>query len=193
MSGNLKLNTALGGSIALTPTNTASNITVTIPATTGTLLTTATAGVPIGGPAFSAYLSTNQSIANSTYTKVQCNVEEFDINSNYDATNYRFTPTVAGYYQVNGGTQGAVASISYETLITIYKNGVEVKRGGYVGNSAGSTTASHVNASALIYLNGTTDYVELYAYYTWGTPNNGFLASGLALTYFQAFLARSAT
>ena len=47
MSGNLKLNTALGGSIALTPTNTASNITVTIPATTGTLLTTAAASASV--------------------------------------------------------------------------------------------------------------------------------------------------
>jgi hypothetical protein len=39
MSGNLKLNTALGGSVALTPENTASNITVTVPATAGTMAT----------------------------------------------------------------------------------------------------------------------------------------------------------
>jgi hypothetical protein len=44
MSGNLKLNTSSGGSIALTPADTVSNITVTVPAATGTLLTTATAG-----------------------------------------------------------------------------------------------------------------------------------------------------
>ena len=47
MSGNLKLNTALGGSIALTPENTASNITVTIPATTGTLLSSSAASVSV--------------------------------------------------------------------------------------------------------------------------------------------------
>jgi hypothetical protein len=39
MSGNLKLNTSSGGSIALTPADTVSNITVTVPATTGTLAT----------------------------------------------------------------------------------------------------------------------------------------------------------
>jgi hypothetical protein len=44
MSGNLKLNTSSGGSIALTPADTVSNITVTVPATAGTLLTTATSG-----------------------------------------------------------------------------------------------------------------------------------------------------
>jgi hypothetical protein len=48
MSGNLKLNTALGGSIALTPTNTASNITVTIPATTATLLNNSSGVMDIG-------------------------------------------------------------------------------------------------------------------------------------------------
>jgi hypothetical protein len=44
MSGNLKLNTALGGSVALTPENTASNITVTVPAVNSTLDTLARAG-----------------------------------------------------------------------------------------------------------------------------------------------------
>ena len=39
MSGNLKLNTSSGGSIALTPADTVSNITVTVPAATGTLAT----------------------------------------------------------------------------------------------------------------------------------------------------------
>jgi hypothetical protein len=42
-------------------------------------------------------------ITSNTFTKVQINTEEFDTNSNFDSTtNYRFTPTVAGYYQVNG-------------------------------------------------------------------------------------------
>jgi len=40
----VKLAAASGGSIELVPTNTASNFTVTVPAGTGTMLTTATAG-----------------------------------------------------------------------------------------------------------------------------------------------------
>jgi hypothetical protein len=48
MSGNLKLNTTSGGSIALTPENTASTITVTVPAVTATLLNNSTGVMNIG-------------------------------------------------------------------------------------------------------------------------------------------------
>ena len=140
-------------------------------------------------PAFSAYLSTNQTISASTFTKVQCNIEEFDTNSNYDnATNYRFTPTVAGYYQVNGCiTFGSTVS-KVEFLASIYKNGSEFKRGVYVAiNTANNQNCS---VSALIYLNGSTDYVELYGYLdAVGSPRFGL---GEFNTYFQAAMIRSA-
>ena len=55
-------------------------------------------------PAFSATrTSTNQSFTSAVWTKVECQTEEFDTASAYDnATNFRFTPQVAGYYQVSG-------------------------------------------------------------------------------------------
>ena len=186
MSGNLKLNTALGGSIALTPTNTASNITVTIPATTGTLLTTATAGVPIGGPAFSAYLSANQTgVASATQTKVALNVEDFDTNNCFNTANSRFTPTVAGYYQFNGilyfnGTG------SY-TGCSIFKNGSLAVSGSTTNANTGEVFSS---VSALIYLNGTTDYVELYGFSVLVSGTGIFIAN---TTEFSGCLVRSAT
>ena len=42
-------------------------------------------------PAFSAKLSANQSLSNSTLTKVQYDIEEFDTDNCYDTSNYRFT------------------------------------------------------------------------------------------------------
>jgi len=55
-----------------------------------------------GGPAFRASINSDLGVSVSTWTKVPFDTEEFDTNSNYDnATNYRFTPTVAGYYQAN--------------------------------------------------------------------------------------------
>ena len=45
--GQLKLSTASGGSITLDPTNTASNLTITVPAVTGTIITTASSGQSI--------------------------------------------------------------------------------------------------------------------------------------------------
>jgi hypothetical protein len=54
-------------------------------------------GVAGTGPAFSAYMGSNQSVTQATATKCTFNTEAFDTNSNYDTGTYRFTPTVAGY------------------------------------------------------------------------------------------------
>jgi hypothetical protein len=144
------------------------------------------------GPAFSAYLSANQTpITNGTFTKVRCNIEEFDTASAYDnATNYRFTPQVAGYYQVNGSVNITSATNS-EVLCVINKNdgSVTSKWGNYLTRAATANDASSV-VSALIYLNGTTDYVELFAYIN-GTGTLQFIGS-LSRTYFQASMVRAA-
>ncbi len=118
------------------------------------------------GPAFSAYRSGNQTPSSSTWTKVQFQTEEFDTNSNYDnATNYRFTPTVAGYYQVNAILDLGGSGVSYTTS-SFYKNGSQFKYIGYVSNSA---EIIHTG-STLIYMNGTTDYLEVYVYIIASSP-----------------------
>lgn len=136
------------------------------------------------GPAFSAYLGTNQSVSNSTYTKVQAGTEEFDTNANYDTSLYRFTPTVAGYYQVNAVVDPSGSAATSYQAISIYKNGSSVKAG-----DSGRDDRMRVCISTLIYMNGTTDYIELYGYIT-GTSTA--FGSGSSVTYFQAFLARAA-
>jgi hypothetical protein len=169
----LKLAAASGGSIELAPTNTASNFTVTVPAKTGTMA--------MDGPAFSAYLGTNQSLTAAIYTKLQINTEEFDTNSNYDTSTYRFTPTVAGYYQVSGGFSLTATGIPF---IMVYKNGARYKDGVYTYSS----NAFVVSMSCLVYLNGSTDYVELYGRTEAGSTVN----SGSNLTWFQGVMVRSA-
>jgi hypothetical protein len=142
------------------------------------VLTTATAGVPINGPAFSAYRGGTQAYSSNTYTKVQINTESFDTNSCYDSTtNYRFTPTVAGYYICTGQIQTS-AGTYVET--DIYKNGVSH---GYTQISG----AWGIPVTQLIYFNGSTDYIELYAFIS----TSGNIAAGFA-TYFYAAMVRSA-
>ena len=142
-------------------------------------------GVGGTGPAFSAYQSSSQTISGATLTKVQLQTEEFDTNSNFDnATNYRFTPTVAGYYQINGAVSDASSGTNH--VATIYKNGAEFKRGTQINYSGASPTQAVV--SALIYLNGSTDYVELYVYITTGST----LTATNYQTYFQGVMVRSA-
>jgi len=134
-------------------------------------------------PAFSAYSASTQTVSGSTWTKVILGSEEFDTNNNFASST--FTPTVAGYYQVSGCIQwNATVSIS-RGFVQIYKNGSTFK---YLSDIAASV--SRTGGSTLIYMNGTTDYLELYGYMT-GAGTLYFDTSQLG-TYFQAALVRSA-
>ena len=142
------------------------------------------AGVAGNGPAFSAYQSTLQSVTGATFTKIQFQTEEFDTNSNFDSTtNYRFTPTVAGYYQISARVQ--FTSFVNQVALFIYKNGSNFKD---LTNLLGTTSVFMGSGSVLVYLNGSTDYVELYGYVA-ATVNTQISSS---TTYFQGFLARAA-
>ena len=171
--GSLKLTTASSGSVILSPANTASDVTITVPAVTGTMATI--------GPAFSAYISSTQTISAGTFTKAQFNTEEFDTNSNYDATtNYRFTPTVAGYYQITVCVQKTSSATDIQTLI--YKNGSAFK------NGVTPTSTSSAIVTALVYMNGSTDYVEGYVY----MGSGGATTTTASSSYFQASMVRAA-
>jgi hypothetical protein len=169
------------GTLAIAATAIAGTNTATFPAATGTVM------VSGNMPVFSAYLSANQSVSSGVFTKVQCNTEEFDTASAYDnATNYRFTPLVAGYYQVNARIDCGTSSIS-NAIISIYKNGSESKRGNQVTATSGEIG---IVVSSIIYLNGSTDYIELYGTVTGTTPL--FYGGNAYATYFQASMIRSA-
>jgi hypothetical protein len=144
--------------------------------------------LPNGGvaPAFSAYGSATQTFATSTFTKVAYNTKSFDTNTNYDATtNYRFTPTVAGYYQINAVVSFA-SSGSGASIVSLYKNGSEFIRGGVSILSIGPV----INISNLVYANGSTDYFEIYGWQNSG--GNLSCGSGGSATPFSACLVRGA-
>ena len=137
---------------------------VTVPSVTGTAM------VSGNMPAFSAYASAGTSISNATFTKINYATENFDTNNNFASS--RFTPTVAGYYQISAGTR--LGSITASIVVFyIYKNGVTGASGGSCSVSSGYV---YPFVSSLIYLNGSTDYVEIYCYQNSGgstTTDNG--------------------
>jgi hypothetical protein len=148
-----------------------------------TIMTVGSTGVStqVGAPAFSAYANAGQSLSSATATKILYGVEEFDTNSNFASS--RFTPTVAGYYQINAQSQ---PNDSYTgSWIAIYKNGSLHRYGNFY---LGGATYGGAVVSSLVYLNGSTDYVEIYVLFNGGQP----IASGPQFTYFNGFLARSA-
>lgn len=175
--------------IAAGKTITVSN-SLTLAGTDGTTLTgpSASGTLAIDGPTFSAYRSTTQNVTTATWTKALCDTEEFDTASAYDnVTNYRFTPLIAGYYQVSGIIGFAAASGLTRVHSAIYKNGTIHRRGDDCAPSL--ATAGGASVSALIFLNGTTDYVELWGNCT-GTDPSFF--GTISQTNFQAVLVRSA-
>ena len=160
------------GSITLAAPAVSGSNTATLPAATGTVM------VSGNMPAFSAYLAGTQSISSGSYTKVTFDTEEFDTNNNFASS--RFTPTVAGYYQLNAGI--ACQSV-YNTLkVSIYKNGSIYKTGFNV-----QTNADAGSVSSLVYANGSTDYYEVYAFF--GTTQNA--DPSINSTFFNGSMIRS--
>jgi hypothetical protein len=138
------------------------------------------------GPAFSARASGNQSITTGTWTKINLTNEQFDTNNNFASS--RFTPTVAGYYQINGATR--INGTSMTLLgVAIYFNGTERCVTAFPIPS--STNQYQIQTSALIYFNGSTDYVELYglAFATSPSFDDG---GGFNTSLFNGSLVRAA-
>ncbi len=158
--------------------------TLSLPDASGTILTTATAGVPVNGPAFSALQSTGQSFSGSTFTKLSFTSEQYDTNASYDNSTSRFTPSVAGYYVVNIAL--SMSTVVSQCNVVVYKNG-SVHRGGF--STYPTPTSGGAFVSAMVYLNGSTDYIEAYVYAIGTSPGT---ASG-AYTFFEAAMIRSAT
>jgi hypothetical protein len=110
----------------------------------------------VSTPAFSAYSTSTQTFSAGTWTKCQFNNESFDTANCYDSTtNYRFTPTVAGYYQVN--TIFQVTTGQNYAGLGIYKNGSVYK---YVQSR--QDQGYSIWLSDIVYCNGSTDYLEIY-------------------------------
>lgn len=199
---SLKLNSSGGGSITLQEPSTASNRTLTLPDNTGTVVSTASTGVVsqamlasgVGatGPAFSAYRNSSQTgITAGVFTKVQFNVEYFDTANCYDsATNYRFTPNVAGYYHFSYCVLTAGTGLS-GTSCQLWINGSTASYGNYCDGAIGSVISS---GSTIYYMNGTTDYAEVYVVggTTSGTVTVGSGGNSVQFVRFSGALVRAA-
>uniref|UniRef100_A0A6M3JA65 Putative tail fiber protein n=1 Tax=viral metagenome TaxID=1070528 RepID=A0A6M3JA65_9ZZZZ len=129
-----------------------------------------------GGGAFSsrfyASLSSSQTIASTTWTKVLCDSEVFDGDGEYDnVTNHRFTVTNAGYYWV-GLTARFLPCVANKYIqAAIKKNGTD-----YVLSSqthTNTTDGQNTICFGLVYL-AANDFIE-------GEVNHNFGANGTLL------------
>lgn len=153
------------------------------------------------GPAFRAYASVDQAITTGSSQKVTFGAETFDTDGNFASS--RFTPTTAGYYQLNATVRFANSNVAEESVIILYKNGVEYARGSdNLGGTqlevtefgpdapAPATKWFSISVSDVAYANGSGDYFEIYVQQNSGETKN--ITSGQTISYFSGGLVRSA-
>ena len=141
-------------------------------------------------PAFSVTRTSSQTLSSSTTTKIQGDIELLDTNSNYDnSTNYRFTPTTAGFYQFNLHCQPSRTSSNTVggLAIYIYKNGSSALTNSFGVDSAVENSIGY-SISGVLEANGSSDYFEAYInfFVTSGTPSIG-TSDGTRVFNFSAF------
>ena len=187
------------GTVTLDAPAVAGTTVLTLPATSGTVVTNTAGtvtqtmvatGVAGTGPAFFAVQSgSSQTLTNNVYTKIVFNTETFDTNSNYNTSTYAFTPTVAGYYQINASVNlDSSAGTVTPMAISIYKNGASIYQIYYPTTTGGNYFGA--GASTLVYCNGSTDYIEVYVWQVTGGTRNTVLGAGF--NTFSGALVRAA-
>jgi hypothetical protein len=117
------------------------------------------------GPESTKVKATNNtaaSIATATPTVLTYDNEDFDTLSEFTNGTGVFTPKNAGYYKVDASAMSASVSWTAGTHweVDIYKNGTIYISGDYSTSDATTTRQRVSKVSALVYCNGTTDYID---------------------------------
>ena len=101
---------------------------------------------------------------NSGTEKVTLNTEEFDANGWFNTSNYRYTPQCKGWYQFNFYYQirTNINSQSIELYLYPYKNGSAANGGPVHGWNTNYGNYAHITFSTMIYMNGSSDYLEMF-------------------------------
>lgn len=134
------------------------------------------------GPSFRAYIGTSQTLSSATWTKLAFNTENWDTDSNYNTSTYRFTPTTSGKFTVD------VSCFMYdgpEYRLALYKNGSEYAFLDIKDNTSVSDMNPNLQGSTAVDLNGSSDYIEVYGFMRagstrrvdGGSTNNWFTAT----------------
>ena len=115
----------------------------------------------IGGdntPAFFAYKTSNQSISNTTATKVTFESELVDSGSVYDTSNSRFTPAVAGYYIIGAKWRYDTGTNFSTAQFRVNRNGSVISKVTFVNDDSSGMTFNQM------FYSDADDYFEMFAY-----------------------------
>ena len=196
---NLKFVHSGGNSVSLTtPDTLAANKTFKLPGadgTSGQVLSTNGSGAlsfatAPSVPLFRVIRSDYQVLANSTDTVINFDNDSsgssFDTNNFYNTSNYRFTPTIAGYYQLTAQLEFSLNSGNNMFGVMIFKNGAEALRVRRWND--GSNSNVNINVTGIVAFNGSSDYAQAYGWQNSG--GNITVAQGVGRTFFEGVYLR---
>jgi hypothetical protein len=164
-------------------------VTLNSPTITGT-------NQPKGLPMLAVAASDSFTINQNVTTKLPFNNVLLDTTNDYDTTNYRWVPSVAGYYQAYMTIHPDVANLTGVFYVRFYKNGGTSDSGipggtkieyTQVGGAGGNNT--NVRGMCYMYMNGTTDYMEFWAGHNIGSTRT--IYGPTIYTYAQAHLIQA--
>jgi hypothetical protein len=140
-------------------------------------------------PVFFAYKNGAQSLTSNTGTVIQLNSKLYDTEEWFDTSTYKFTPQIAGYYQINAcvfvtGTGLTRHIPSFQQNSTTYRIGY-----GPVYDTT-TTDSSAISGGTIFHFNGSTDFIQLT---TLVTGSSALQVEGTLTgdTYMSGFLVRA--
>jgi hypothetical protein len=107
---------------------------------------------------FSAYQTSDQTIAKDTEVVINWHAEEWDIGGYFDLSTEKFTPLVAGKYLFLLGVQLKSLSADEDLMLFIAKNGGWDRMVARV--NAGAASHLQVSGTVIMEANGSTDYFQ---------------------------------
>jgi len=132
-------------------------------------------------------ISATQTIPPTAWTKVTVWDTEA-VDDQNAASAGRVTPTVAGRYLVSSLATYVSITAGNKVIVALYKNGSIYA---LLGRGAvGGTDFAGFGGSAMVEVNGTTDYLEIYTYHN--ESGNATLSSGAGYNHFSGVLLKNA-
>jgi hypothetical protein len=117
---------------------------------------------PVTNKAFFFAKSTSQTVTTATETKCTFDTAVFNQSSIITLASSTFTPTVSGYYHIEGHLYAPAGGSGYTTKLVLRKNGTSVLLGVYSSSGANTDVPSATIVSGVLFFNGTSDNFELY-------------------------------
>lgn len=144
--------------------------TISIPSGATLSVSGSASGLPDNTPSFSVTLSGNQTISNSSWTKITFDTEYWDTDSAFASNKFTVPSGEAGKYFFGYTTRVQNIDDGESVSIKLYKNGSAADTERAMGQNYSSASNQGINVSGF-YIDeaAVSDYFEVYVYHTEGS------------------------